>query len=71
MKTNPCFRKRILSSQQVAKIQIRLNLGGFLGRQSFVAETKVFSKIFCNPFAAATCRRELLPQLVPRPVHKV
>ena len=43
MKANPCFRNRILSSQQVAKIQIRLNLGRLLGATKFCCGDKRFS----------------------------
>ena len=71
MKASPCFRNRILSSQQVAKIQIRLNLGRLLGATKFCCGDKDFQKKFCNLFAAATCRWNVLLQLVPRPVHKV
>ena len=42
---NLCLRNRILSLQQVAKNQIRLNLCDLLRRQNSVAATKIFTKI--------------------------
>ena len=41
---NLCLRDRILSLQQVAKNQIRLNLCDLLWRQNSVAATKIFTK---------------------------
>ena len=43
MKANPCFRNRILSSQQVAKIQIRLNLGVAFGGDKILLRRQRFS----------------------------
>ena len=64
---NLCLRNRILSLQQVAKNQIRLNLCDLLRRQNSVAATKIFTKTLhdheaicrCNVSSrhvAATCR---------------
>ena len=50
---NLCFRNRILSLQQVAKNQIRLNLY----RQRFWQNSPVHTK----RFFAAKCRRDMLP----------
>ena len=63
---NLCVRNRILSLQQVAKNQIRLNLCDLLRRQNSVAG-KDFHKnspVHTKRFVAATCRRDMLLQLV-------
>ena len=63
---NLCLRDRILSLQQVAKNQIRLNLCDLLWRQNSVAATKFSqnSPLHTNWFVAATCRHNVLLQLV-------
>ena len=58
MKTNLCFRNSVLSSQQVAKNQIRLNLCGFSGRQNSVAETKN------SQVLQSVCRCDVSPERV-------
>ena len=40
-----CLSSRILSLQQVAQNQIKLNWCDLLGRQNYVAETKISTKI--------------------------
>ena len=68
---NLCLCNRILSLQHVAKIKSDLNLCDFLRRQNSVAATKIFTKNSPGPssttkrFVAETCRRDMLPQLVP------
>ena len=69
---NLCLRNKILSLQQVAKNQIRLNLCDLLRRQNSVAATKIFTNFSstheaicrCNVsprHVAATCRLECVP----------
>ena len=61
------FRNRILSLQQVAKNQIRLNLSNLLRQQILLQRQRFsqkFSSIHMKRFVAATCRRDMLLQLV-------
>ena len=59
---NLCLRNRILSLQQVAKNQIRLNLCDLLRQQNSVAATKIFTKI------VQYTRSDLALQVSPRHV---
>ena len=52
---NLCPRDRILSLQQVAKNQIRLNLCDLLRRQNSVAATKIFTKLSTTHEAICRC----------------
>ena len=67
---NLCFCNRSLSLKQVAKNQIRLNLCHLLWRQNFVADAKIFIKIFQYTrgglslrHVAATCWCNFLPSV--------
>ena len=55
-----------LSLEQVAKNQIRLNLCDLLQRQNFVAETKIFAKIFqyFSCVLEVVCLCDMCPGLV-------
>ena len=64
---NLCLRNRILSLQQVAKNQIRLNLCDLLRRQNSFAATKIFTKILQygrSDLSLLMCHRDVLVQLV-------
>ena len=72
---NLCLRNRILSLQQVAKNQIRLNLCDLLRQQNSVAATKIFTKILqytrsdlLLQCVTATCCWNLSPSVY-RPLH--
>ena len=56
---NLCLRNRILSLQQVAKNQIRLNLCDLLRRQNSVAATKIFTKFSTTHEAICRCNVSL------------
>lgn len=74
-----CLRNRILSPQQIAQNQIRLNLYDSLRRQNSVAETKISTKLLQNArivaatyratctqsdFVAATCCSDMSPSVL-------
>ena len=59
---NLCLRNGILSLQQVAKNQIRLNLCDLLRRQNSVAATNIFSKF--SSTHEAICRCDVSPHRV-------
>ena len=64
---NLCLRNRILSLQQVAKNQIRLNLCDLLRRQNSFPATKIFTKILQyarSDLSLLMCHRDVLVQLV-------
>ena len=64
---NLCLRNKIkiLSLQQVAKNQIRLNLCDLLRRQILLQRQRFsqISPVHTKRFVAATCRRDMLLQL--------
>ena len=59
---NLCLRNKILSLQQVAKNQIRLNLCDLLRRQNSVAATKIFRNF--SSTHEAICRCNVSPRHV-------
>ena len=65
---NLCLRDWILSPQQVAQNQIRLNLCKLLRQQNSVAETKIFTTIPHN--TKNDLLLQCVVQLVAQPVHK-